>query len=157
MSGPAAGAAPAGRNVASATRTANLIDRTRTPRPWTGELWADRTPGSRRSHTHAYAYRGCPFINACAEYGDPAHPVAIVSREHRALLQATFATLCAEAGGRSPDEIAAALLLLYDGAMVTANIDGTPAAAQTAKHAAATLIAAATGVASATRQTRRAR
>ncbi len=88
-------------------------------------------------------YRGCPFINACAEFGDPAHPVAVVSREHRALLQATFAGLCAEAGAPEPDEVAAELLLLYDGAMVTANIDGTPAAAQTAKRAATRLLSAA--------------
>jgi AcrR family transcriptional regulator len=85
-------------------------------------------------------YRGCPFINACAEFADPDHPAAVVIREHRQRLQATITSLCAAAGARDPDLLAAQLVLLYDGAMITANIEGTPTVARTAKAAAATLL-----------------
>jgi AcrR family transcriptional regulator len=88
-------------------------------------------------------YRGCPFINACAEF-DAEHAAAAVVREHRELLHATFAALGSEAGVDSPDLVATQVMLLYDGAMVKAHIDGTPAAAQAAKAAAATVLGAAT-------------
>jgi AcrR family transcriptional regulator len=84
-------------------------------------------------------YRGCPFINAMAEFsGD--HPAAIATREHRQGLLRIFAQLGAEAGTPAPDSLAAHLLMLYDAAMVTAYIDGNPAAALTAKAAANDLL-----------------
>lgn len=85
-------------------------------------------------------YRGCPFINACAEFADPDHPAAIASREHRRRLHAMFRELCAQEGATAPDLVAAQLLLLYDGAMISANIEGTPSVAETAKTAAAALL-----------------
>jgi AcrR family transcriptional regulator len=84
-------------------------------------------------------YRGCPFINACAEF-DAEHAAAAVVREHRELLKAMFAALAKEAGAGSPDLVATQVMLLYDGAMVRAHIDGTPAAAQAAKAAAEMLL-----------------
>lgn len=84
-------------------------------------------------------FRGCPFINAMAEFsGD--HPAAIATREHRQGLLRTFARLGAEVGVPAPDSLAAHLLLLYDAAIITAYIDGDPAAALTAKTAANTLL-----------------
>jgi AcrR family transcriptional regulator len=88
------------------------------------------------------AYRGCPFINACAEF-DGEHAAAAVVREHRELLHATFAALGSEAGADAPDLLATQVMSLYDGALVRAHIEGTPDAAQAAKAAAENLLAAA--------------
>lgn len=85
-------------------------------------------------------YRGCPFINACAEFVGAEHPAAVVTREHRERLRTTFTLLCAEAGADAPELLADQLLMLYDAAMITANIQRTATAAQTAKTAAATLL-----------------
>ena len=85
-------------------------------------------------------FRGCPFINACAEFADPEHPAAVAAREHRARLRETVTGLCSDAGARQPGELAAQLLLLYDAAMVAAQVQGTPEAATTARTAAATLL-----------------
>ena len=86
-------------------------------------------------------YRGCPFINACAEFSGADHPAAVVTREHRAQLTARFVGLAGEAGATAPERLAAQLVLLYDAAMVSAQIDGGPAAARTARDAAAVLLA----------------
>jgi AcrR family transcriptional regulator len=88
-------------------------------------------------------YRGCPFINACAEF-DAEHPAAAVVREHREFLHATFTELSREAGADAPDLVATQIMLLYDGAMVRAHVDGTPAAARAAKAAAEQLLRATT-------------
>lgn len=85
------------------------------------------------------SFRGCPFINAMAEFSSD-HPAAIATREHRKGLLTILTRLTAEAGAPAPDALAAQLLLLYDAAMVTAYIDRDPAAAQTAKGAANALL-----------------
>lgn len=84
-------------------------------------------------------FRGCPFINACAEFAAD-HPAAAVAREHRAQLLSRFVDLAAEAGAKSPDRLAAQLMLLYDAAMVSAQIEGGPSPARTARDAAAVLL-----------------
>jgi AcrR family transcriptional regulator len=84
-------------------------------------------------------FRGCPFINACAEFGGD-HPAAAVTREHRQQLKARFVDLAREAGVKSPDRLASQLVLLYDAAMVSAHIDGDPSPARTARDAAAVLL-----------------
>jgi AcrR family transcriptional regulator len=73
-------------------------------------------------------FRGCPFINAAAEYPDPGSPVRRLVDEHRAWYSATFERLIAPLG--LPDQAAVAdeLMLLRDGAMVAGYL-GDPAAA----------------------------
>jgi AcrR family transcriptional regulator len=73
-------------------------------------------------------FRGCPFINAAAEYPDPDSPVRRVVDEHRAWYRTTFEQLIAPLG--LPDQAAVAdeLMLLRDGAMVAGYL-GDPAAA----------------------------
>lgn len=88
-------------------------------------------------------YRGCPFINACAEF-DAEHAAATVVHEHRKLLLATFTELSREAGADAPDIVATQIMMLYDGAMVRAHLDGTPAAARAAKAATEALLRATT-------------
>lgn len=73
-------------------------------------------------------FRGCPFINAAAEYADPDSPVRRIVAEHRAWYRATFEQLIAPLA--LPDQAAVAdqLMLLRDGAMVAGYL-GDPAAA----------------------------
>jgi AcrR family transcriptional regulator len=85
-------------------------------------------------------FRGCPFINACAEFADADHPASVVTRAHRQQLMARFVDLAAEAGAKAPERVAAQLMLLYDAALVSAQIEGGPAPARTARDAAAVLL-----------------
>ena len=76
-------------------------------------------------------FRGCPFINAAAEFADPAHPVHRAVLRHRAWLRGTVERALAAAG--HPDPVGGALLvmMLRDGAMVAgylADPDATRAA-----------------------------
>ncbi|SEG95291.1 transcriptional regulator, TetR family [Actinacidiphila yanglinensis] len=73
-------------------------------------------------------FRGCPFINAAAEYPDPAGSVRQVVEAHRAWYTKTFEQLIAPLG--LPDQAAAAadLMVLRDGAMVAGYL-GDPTAA----------------------------
>jgi AcrR family transcriptional regulator len=91
----------------------------------------------------APGYHGCPFINASAE-ARPGSPTEEVSDAHRAWVRSLFAGLGREAGARDPDALSAQLTLLYDGSMVGAQLDRSPAAADAARDAAAALVDAAT-------------
>ena len=72
-----------------------------------------------RSHT-----RGCPFINAAAEYPDPTSPVREVVARHRTWFRATLGDLAAAAGASEPDAVADSLVLLRDAALVGGYLDG---------------------------------
>ncbi|WP_232247769.1 TetR/AcrR family transcriptional regulator [Kitasatospora azatica] len=72
-------------------------------------------------------FRGCPFINAAAEYPDPNHPVSLAIAEHRRWLHGTFEQVLRGLGLPDPERRADILLLLRDGAMVGAAL-GDPAA-----------------------------
>jgi AcrR family transcriptional regulator len=68
------------------------------------------------------AFRGCPFINAAAEYPQAGHPVQKVIAEHRARTLARFRALVADLGTDEPEALAESLMLLYDGALVAADL-----------------------------------
>lgn len=70
------------------------------------------------------AFRGCPFINAAAEYPDPGHPVRQVVRAHRTWFRGTLADLLRADGHPDPDEAAATLVFLRDGVMIGGYLDG---------------------------------
>lgn len=63
-------------------------------------------------------FRGCPFINAAAEYPDPDHPVHRAVVAHRTWFEETVAGLLAAAGHPEPKAAAHMFLMLRDGAMV---------------------------------------
>jgi len=65
------------------------------------------------------AFRGCPFLNAAAEYPDVAHPVRAVAERHRAWLRRVAEELVAELGLAEPRTVAVQLVMLRDGAMAT--------------------------------------
>ncbi|MGK5442748.1 TetR/AcrR family transcriptional regulator [Micromonospora sp. URMC 105] len=71
-------------------------------------------------------FRGCAFLNAAAEYPDPAHPVRRAVEEHHAWFLQTLREQAAEAGHPDPDHTARALALLRDGALAGGAL-GNPA------------------------------
>ncbi|GAB3605760.1 TetR/AcrR family transcriptional regulator [Conyzicola nivalis] len=68
--------------------------------------------------------RGCPFINASAEYPDPSSPVRVAIRSHRAWFRSTLAMALEAAGRPDPEKGASALVLLRDAALVGGYLDG---------------------------------
>lgn len=71
-------------------------------------------------------FRGCPFINAAAEYADPAHPARLVIDAHRAWLRGQAADLLRQLGSADPEPTADILMMLRDGAMVSGYLGGAP-------------------------------
>lgn len=63
-------------------------------------------------------FRGCPFINAAAEYPDATHPVHAAVVEHRAWLEGVARRALAGTGHPDPAGAARTFMMLRDGAMV---------------------------------------
>jgi AcrR family transcriptional regulator len=89
-------------------------------------------------------FHGCAFMNACAE-SKPGSAAIEAAEESRGWTRALFTRLAREAGAPDPEVLARQLVQLYDGALVTARMDGDPTAAATARTSAAALIDAAIG------------
>lgn len=86
-------------------------------------------------------YRGCPFINASAELPDPAHPAAVVAEKHQAWVLDLMAEVAKSSGARNPERLARQLVMLYNAAMVEAQL-GSATATEDAAAAAQLLLAA---------------
>lgn len=84
--------------------------------------------------------RGCAFINAASEIADPAHPAREVALAHKEGVKERLATLGAEAGQEEPDVLAEKLLLLLEGATVTASMRKSSGPLGTARTMARSLI-----------------
>lgn len=85
-------------------------------------------------------YRGCMFIKASSEYQDSSHLVHRQSAEHKRLLEEHLTELAAKAGLAEPASLARKLLLLKEGAIVTAHLGHTDHPAQDAKAAALVIL-----------------
>ena len=68
-------------------------------------------------------YRGCPFVNAAAEYPDPAHPVRQAIAEHRRWFRGLLRDLLVADGHPDPERTADLLVALKDGLLVGADLD----------------------------------
>jgi AcrR family transcriptional regulator len=66
--------------------------------------------------TTADGYRGCPFINFCAEFPDIAHPGRRVAQVTKEALLERFLRIAEALRAPRPRELANALLLLVEGA-----------------------------------------
>jgi len=77
-------------------------------------------------------FRGCPLQSVSTEIADAAHPAKRVMAGHRQWLRDLITTLAAEAGLQPLDEMAGALIVMYDGASAAALVDGR---AEMASHA----------------------
>ena len=87
------------------------------------------------------AFRGCAFINAHAELGRSNAAAAEIVASHKRSLAEYLAHLARQERVAQPDALARELLLLVDGAIVTASIQRDARAADDAHRAAAKVIA----------------
>jgi AcrR family transcriptional regulator len=87
-------------------------------------------------------FHGCAFARASAE-GPAGTCIEEVSVGHRAWLRSLLLDLAKEAGAGNPEELARQLMLLYDGAAISAWMDHNPSAATAARSVATTLVDAA--------------
>jgi AcrR family transcriptional regulator len=87
-------------------------------------------------------YRGCAFVRASAEMRADSSAREVCT-DARKWTRALFTDLAKQAGAAKPDQLAHQLVLLYDGASVSAQMDGDPRAAGAAKAMAAQMLDAA--------------
>ena len=87
------------------------------------------------------AFRGCAFITAHAELGSSHAAAEEIVASHKRSLTGYLADLARREGAAEPDTLARELLLLVEGAIVTASIQGDARAADDARRAAARVIA----------------
>lgn len=67
-------------------------------------------------------FSSCMFIKAASEYPDREHPIHVQSAQHKQLLFRRVSEIATEAGAADPAALARALLLLKEGAIVTAHL-----------------------------------
>lgn len=84
-------------------------------------------------------FRGCAFINAAAE-APAGSAEQLATRDFRTWLHDLFATLVAEGGYRDPGKLTGQLVILYDGANISAQLDHNLSAAAAARDAAEALL-----------------
>jgi AcrR family transcriptional regulator len=84
-------------------------------------------------------FRGCAFVSAKAE-ARPGGAVEEVADEYRTWLHTLFFDLAREAGARDAKTLAQQLVLLYDGAGISAWMDHDPSAERAARAVAAALV-----------------
>jgi AcrR family transcriptional regulator len=85
-------------------------------------------------------FHGCPVQKTHAELHEPDHPARRVTATHRRWLLDLLARLVKEAGLTSPDYVAGALVVLFDGAIATTMVDGDPNVTRYARLAAEQII-----------------
>jgi AcrR family transcriptional regulator len=71
-------------------------------------------------------YRGCPFINYCAEFPDRAHPGHRVAEANKREMRRRLLGIAEALGAREPAPLADALLLLVEGAYAISQTLGGP-------------------------------
>ncbi|UGT71307.1 TetR/AcrR family transcriptional regulator [Nocardia gipuzkoensis] len=86
-------------------------------------------------------FRGCLFINTVGELGGTVDDVGRIARQHKLAVREYLADLIADCP--VPEALADQLLILANGAMVTAAMHDDPQAARRARDAAETLLSAA--------------
>lgn len=94
---------------------------------------------------HEPDFNGCCFINATAEYGRQDDPVHLAAAEHKARLTEYLHVLAEAANAAVPAEVARQLMLLVNGAVVSAHVSGDAAPARTARTLAETILAGSLG------------
>ncbi|MDX1711615.1 MAG: TetR family transcriptional regulator [Rhodovibrionaceae bacterium] len=85
-------------------------------------------------------FQSCMFIKASGEYPEPGHPIHAQSAEHKRLIFTHLRDLARQAGARDPDVLARQLVLLKEGAIVTAHLGYADDSAGDALAAARVLI-----------------
>jgi AcrR family transcriptional regulator len=89
------------------------------------------------------SFRGCPYVNAVTEIGDPKHPAMAIALQYKEQRRLWFRALLERLGVKDPDALATQLQLLAEGALAAALVRGDPALAGAARAAAEVLLDAA--------------
>src|SRR5258708_7182461 len=87
-------------------------------------------------------FRGCAFVSASAD-APPGGVVEHTAQDYRTWLHELFYDLAQQAGAKDAKSLARQLVLLYDGAGITACMDRDPSAETAARTIAAALVDAA--------------
>jgi AcrR family transcriptional regulator len=88
-------------------------------------------------------FRGCPFVNAVAELGEPTHAARAIAVAFKDQRRDRFKELLLRLEVADADGLATQLMLLVDGAIAAALVRGEPRMARAAREAARVLLAAA--------------
>ncbi|WP_329295523.1 TetR/AcrR family transcriptional regulator [Streptomyces sp. NBC_01455] len=88
-------------------------------------------------------FRGCPFINAAAEYPDPESMVHQAVLAHRFWFREVLRNAFQLLGAAAPEQSADSMVALRDGAMVAGYLGSGQTASSVLAHGAAVLVAAA--------------
>lgn len=106
-----------------------------------GELEAQlRWIGERLARSN---YRGCPQINVAAEFAEHDHPAREVARSHMQALRKRLGALARGLGASHPEQLAAQLAVLVNGAFVSSELLAPDEATDVLVGAARALVAAA--------------
>jgi AcrR family transcriptional regulator len=90
-------------------------------------------------------WRGCPFTNAATEFPEPDHPGRHVAEANKRELRRRLRELARLAGAHEPALLGDQLVLLFEGAYISAQIFGANGPAAAVADAAAALIEAQLG------------
>jgi AcrR family transcriptional regulator len=85
-------------------------------------------------------FYGCMFINAVGEHSGPDTSLRYVCSDFKRMMADFIHDLCTKMGARNPQHLAEELALLFEGAIVTAQVSRKPEAAKIAKRVAKVLI-----------------
>ena len=85
-------------------------------------------------------FRGCAFINATVELANASHDGSEYCRNQKSRFKQMLDGFVHEALGKSEPELVNGLSLLVEGAIVTAQVEGTSRAAESARDMASLLI-----------------
>lgn len=116
-----------GRLEARKTAMNEVLSRFDTPRDRLLGVW----DGMSELFARPY-YRGCAFVNASAD-AQPGSAAAELGQQSRAWIHELFLGLATDVGVPDPQAFTKQLVLLYDGSLLAAMMDGDRNSAQTAR------------------------
>ncbi|MCW2498105.1 TetR/AcrR family transcriptional regulator [Jatrophihabitans sp.] len=122
------------RHARTAGRIGAAMERYSTPREKLLAIFE-----SQADYFTSSEFRGCAFMNASAET-QPGSSIEQVSDEYRGWIRALFTGLAEQAGAPDPAALAGRLVVLYDGAGLSARMDRNPGVFADVRVMAAALI-----------------
>lgn len=85
-------------------------------------------------------FRSCMFVRAACEFPDANHPVHKATKRHKRLLLTHITGIAEQAGAKDSGALARQILMLKEGAVLAAYIDGPDGVASSARQAAKLLV-----------------
>lgn len=86
-------------------------------------------------------FQGCMFINATVEFAEQDNPIHRMAAEHKRTFAAHVRDLVAASGAKDPGEVTERLMILMEGAIVTAHTHGRSDGAARARAMAEAILA----------------